>query len=205
MFTGIIRETGTLREIEASEAGARIRIEAPETRPQLGPGGSVAVDGVCLTVVELGENTFAADAVPETLRRTRLGGCQPGDRLNLELPVRADQMLDGHLVQGHVDGVGTVDAVVPDGTQNTVTVRVGPALAPFIAEKGSIAVNGVSLTVTDVTPDTFAVALIPVTLEKTNLGELEPGSRVNLEIDVVARYAARWAESASWSKAGRDT
>ncbi len=160
---------------------------------------------MCLTVVDLDDATFAADAVPETLRRTRLGGCREGDRVNLELPVRADQFLDGHRVQGHVDGSGTVDVVVPEGSQRTLTVRLDSSLSGFVAEKGSIAVNGVSLTVTAVTPDTFSVALIPVTVQETNLGELEPGSSVNLEIDVVARYAARWAESASWSTAGRES
>jgi len=202
MFTGIIRETGVLRAIRASEAGARILVEAPRTRERLVPGGSVAVDGACLTVTELGERSFAADVVPETLRRTRLGGCAEGDRVNLELPVRADQLLDGHLVQGHVDGVGLVRSVVAEGSQRTVTVGIDPGLARFVAEKGSVAVNGVSLTVTGASPDAFSVALIPVTVAATNLGELESGSRVNLEIDVVARYAARWAESASWSRAG---
>jgi riboflavin synthase len=203
MFTGIIRETGVLRGIDAGDAGARVRIEAPRTCDHLAAGSSVAVDGVCLTVTGRDGSSFTADAVPETLRRTRLGGCGVGDRVNLELPVRANQFLDGHLVQGHVDGVGTVESVAADGSQRTVTVRVEPALARYVAEKGSVAMNGVSLTVTAVAPDTFSVALIPFTCEETNLGELVSGSQVNLEVDVVARYAARWAESASWSEARR--
>jgi riboflavin synthase len=196
MFTGIIRDTGVVRAIDASASGARLRIEAPRIRERLSRGSSVAVDGVCLTVTDLGNGSFAADAIPETLRRTRLGDYTRGDRVNLELPVRADQPLDGHLVQGHVDGVGTVEAVSSDGSQRSVTVRIDRALGRFVAEKGSVAVNGVSLTVTEVTNDRFAVALIPFTCAETNLGELSPGSRVNVEIDVVARYAARWAETA---------
>jgi riboflavin synthase len=195
MFTGVIRETGVVRAIDASPSGARVRIEAPGIGERLAPGSSVAVDGVCLTVIELAAGSFAADAVPETLRRTRLGDYAAGDRVNLELPVRADQLLDGHLVQGHVDGVGTVEAVSAEGSQRTVTIRIARALGRWVAEKGSIAVNGVSLTVTAVTDETFSVALIPFTCAQTNLGALAPGSRVNVEIDVVARYAARWAQT----------
>jgi riboflavin synthase len=196
MFTGIIRDTGVVRAIDASAAGARLRIEAPRIRERLSRGSSVAVDGVCLTVTEVGPGSFAADAIPETLRRTRLGDYMEGDRVNLELPVRAAEPLDGHLVQGHVDGVGTVEAVSSDGNSRTVTVRIDRPLGRFVAEKGSVALNGVSLTVTGVRDDRFSVALIPFTCAETNLGELAVGCRVNVEIDVVARYAARWAETA---------
>ena len=193
MFTGIIREIGTIRGIDRSAAGARVTIEAPVSRAALVPGGSIAVDGVCLTVTGLDASSFTADAVPETLERTRLGSVRPGARVNLELPLKIGDPLDGHLVQGHVDGVGTVTRVADRGTQRDVTARVDSALAPYLAEKGSVAINGVSLTVTAVTADTFSVALIPTTLEETNLSELSPGAEVNLEVDVLARYVARMA------------
>lgn len=194
MFTGIIRETGVLEELRPEGGLVRLRIRAPRSRPSLVPGGSIAVDGVCLTVCELESDSFGVDVIPETLRRTRLGSAGPGDRVNLELPLRAGQFLDGHVVQGHVDGTGAVTRVLREEGQVTVTVRVGPELAPFLAEKGSVAMNGVSLTVTAVTADTFSVALIPTTLRETNLDELREGSVVNVEVDVLARYAARREE-----------
>ncbi len=194
MFTGIIREVGIVQRVDRIASGARITIEAPTSRPSLVPGGSIAVDGVCLTVTDLGATSFSADAIPETLDRTRLGGLRSGARVNLELPLRVGDLLDGHLVQGHVDGVGEVVRAVDRDTQREVTVRVDPGLSGYLAEKGSVAINGVSLTVTAVTDDTFSVALIPTTVEETNLGELGGGAPVNLEIDVLARYVARLAE-----------
>ncbi len=195
MFTGIIREIGTIRGIERSASGARVTIEAPASRPALVPGGSIAVDGVCLTVTGLDVSSFTADAVPETLARTRLGVVRAGARVNLELPLKVGDPLDGHLVQGHVDGVGKVTRVADRGTQREVMTRVDRGLAPYLAEKGSVAINGVSLTVTAVTADTFSVALIPTTLGETNLSELSPGAEVNLEVDVLARYVARMAST----------
>ncbi|MEZ5066698.1 MAG: riboflavin synthase [bacterium] len=197
MFTGIIRELGTLREIVASPDGARLTVAAPQAVGSLVPGGSIAVDGTCLTVTALGSGTFSADVVPETLKRTRLEDLRVGAHVNLELPLRAGDFLDGHLVQGHVDGVGEVTAVERQGDQWWVTIRPGADLAPLLAEKGSVAVNGVSLTVAEAERETFSVALIPTTVEVTNLGELEPGSRVNLEVDVLARYVARLREMGS--------
>jgi riboflavin synthase len=194
MFTGIVRETGVLEEARAEAGIVKLRVRAPRSRPSLVPGGSIAVDGVCLTVCGLQDDSFLADVIPETMRRTRLGSARPGDRLNLELPVRAGQFLDGHVVQGHVDGTGTVTEARREEGQSTVTVRIAPELAGFVAEKGSVAVNGVSLTVTAVTGDTFSVALIPTTLRETNLDELREGSVVNVEVDVLARYAARREE-----------
>ncbi|HMB70745.1 MAG TPA: riboflavin synthase [bacterium] len=194
MFTGIIRETGVLEEARSERGIVKLRIRAPRSRPSLEPGGSIAVDGVCLTVCELDGDSFAADVIPETMKRTRLGEAKPGDRLNLELPLRAGQFLDGHVVQGHVDGTGTVTEAVREEGQVTLTVRISAELAGFTAEKGSVAVNGVSLTVTAVTDRTFSVALIPTTLRETNLDELREGSVVNVEVDVLARYAARREE-----------
>jgi riboflavin synthase len=195
MFTGIIREVGVVRRVERSGGGARLAIEAPKSRPSLVLGGSIAVDGVCLTVTALEGDAFSADAVPETLDRTRLGGVGPGTPVNLELPLRVGDLLDGHLVQGHVDGVGTVARIADRGAQRELTVRVDRALAPYLAEKGSVAVNGVSLTVTAVGDDTFSVALIPTTLAETNLAGAGPGATVNIEVDVLARYVARLAET----------
>ncbi len=191
MFTGIIREVGVLRELRPQSGGARVEIEAPRARGSLEVGGSIAVDGVCLTVVELEPAGFAADVVPETISRTRFARAEAGDRVNLELPLTLGQFLDGHLVQGHVDGVGEVLEARREGTQKTLRTRLDSSLAIYVAEKGSIAVNGVSLTVTAATADTFSVALIPTTLRETNLGELVPGSRVNVEVDLLARYVAR--------------
>jgi riboflavin synthase len=191
MFTGIIRETGRVRAIEPSRGGAALTVEAPRTRPALLVGGSVAVDGVCLTVTALAATTFRADVVPETLRRTRLGALEVGEGVNLELPLKIGDPLDGHLVQGHVDGVGVVREVREEGNGRWVTVGVDAALSPFLAEKGSVAVNGVSLTIAAEGESEFSVALIPTTLELTNLNDLRKGSRVNLEVDVLARYVAR--------------
>jgi riboflavin synthase len=193
MFTGIIREAGRVAELRADERGASLVVEAPRTRASLSIGSSVAVDGVCLTVVRLGANFFEVQIVPETLRRTRLGGLAVGERVNLELPLRIGDPLDGHIVQGHVDGVGLVRSFRPEGIGRWLTVEVEGALAPFLAEKGSVAINGVSLTIAAAGALDFSVALIPTTLELTNLNDLREGSRVNLEVDVLARYAARLA------------
>ena len=191
MFTGIIRETGRVRSIEPSGGGAALTVDAPRTRPSLVVGGSIAVDGVCLTVTDLRGSTFRADIVPETLRRTRLGSLIVGEGVNLEIPLKIGDPLDGHLVQGHVDGVGVVRGVREEGNGRWVTIGVEAELTPFLAEKGSVAVNGVSLTIAAAGDADFSVALIPTTLELTNLNDLREGSRVNLEVDVLARYVAR--------------
>ena len=188
MFTGIIRETGRVREIQALPEGATLALEAPLTCASLRIGSSVAVDGVCLTVTRLAPPAFWLQVVPETLRRTRLGDLGVGDITNLELPLKMGDPLDGHLVQGHVDGVGTVRGVRADGIGTWVEVEAPEGLRPFLAEKGSVSVNGVSLTIAAARPAGFAIALIPTTLEVTNLKDLKEGSRVNLEVDVLARY-----------------
>lgn len=191
MFTGIVREVGIVRKRESGDGPVRMRIEAPKLRPNLVLGGSISVDGVCLTVTDLGDRDFAADVVPETLERSRLGQLESGDRVNLEAPLRAGDFLDGHLVQGHVDATARVVAVRDEGAQTSLFVELPPALSRFVAEKGSVALNGVSLTVTKVSGDRFGVALIPTTLRETNLGALRTGDRVNVEVDIVARYVAR--------------
>jgi riboflavin synthase len=197
MFTGIVREIGLLRSLERTSGGTKIRIDAPRSTRALMRGGSISVDGACLTATAVENGAFAADIVPETMARTIWADRKPGDRVNLELPMRIGDALDGHLVQGHVDGVGIVQAVSRQENQWTVEVSPPEELRRLIAAKGSIAMNGVSLTVASVGGGSFSVALIPTTLEETNLKELEPGSRVNLEVDVLARYAARLLEGQS--------
>jgi riboflavin synthase len=198
MFTGIVREMGVVRELRPEGGVVRLRVTAPKSCATLRRGASIAVDGICLTATDVAEGSFFADVIPETLSRTRLGDVREGSRVNLELPVRAGEFLDGHVVQGHVDGTGVVTEVRTEPGQNVVGVRVGDEIAPFLAEKGSVAVNGVSLTVTAVTRDTFSFALIPTTLRETNLSELSKGMRVNVEVDILARYAARREEMAKW-------
>jgi riboflavin synthase len=202
MFTGIVEEVGTVVSIapgtspagdgSSAEHDARLTVRGPLATSDAALGDSISVSGVCLTVTELpGDGTFTADVMPESLRRTALGTLGPGDPVNLERAVRADARLGGHVVQGHVDGVGTIVRRTPGPRWDDVVVQMPAELAGYVAEKGSIAVSGVSLTVTQVGPDTFGVSLIPTTLEATTLGTLQPGSAVNLEVDVIAKYVER--------------
>ncbi|MGY5765426.1 riboflavin synthase [Brachybacterium sp. DNPG3] len=193
MFTGIVEEIGTLESITPQPTGeARLLVRGPLAASDARLGDSIAVDGVCLTVVDLpGDGTFAVDAVPETLRRTALGRREAGSRVNLERALRADARLGGHIVQGHVDGVGTLRSRTGSGRWEDLVIAHDGRLAPLIAEKGAITVSGVSLTVTEVADDAFGLSLIPATLEATTLGALGVGDEVNLEVDVLARYVAR--------------
>ena len=188
MFTGLIEEGGRVAAIRPGERGARLEVEASVVLDGLELGDSVAVNGTCLTAVEIGPSGFAVDCVAETLRRTALGGLAPGDRVNLERPMRLGDRLDGHLVQGHVDGVGTVRSATPEGESTVLEVAAPEALLRYVVEKGSIAVDGVSLTVAGRLPDAFTVALIPHTMAVTTLGPQAVGRAVNLEVDVVAKY-----------------
>jgi riboflavin synthase len=188
MFTGLVEEAGIVREVIASEAGARLRIGARRVLEGLEVGDSVAVNGACLTAVGIDADGFAVDAVAETLRRTALGAAAAGDRVNLERPMRVGDRLDGHIVQGHVDGVGTVRSARPEGESTVLEVAVDAGLLRYVVEKGSVAVDGVSLTVAARLPDGFAVALIPHTIAVTTLGPDAVGRPVNLEVDVVAKY-----------------
>lgn len=192
MFTGIVAELGRVRSVTANAGGARLVVEAGPTLADLVVGGSVAVNGCCLTATELIEGAFAADAVTETLTRTCLGDLAAGDRVNLERPRRADGRLDGHLVQGHVDATGTVAArgALPDGSFD-LRIDAPPGVLRYVVEKGSICVDGVSLTVAALDEAGFSVALIPHTAEVTTLGHKEIGAAVNLEVDVVAKYVER--------------
>lgn len=186
MFTGIVEEMGALIARDAHEDYVRLRVGATITAAGLVLGESVAVNGCCLTVVESGPDWWAADVVAETLARTTLGDLAPGDPVNLERSLRVSDRFGGHLVQGHIDGVGIVRHPAPD-----LEVGCDPALLAYVAEKGSIAVDGVSLTVVAVLSDGFRVALIPHTMAATTLGAASVGGRVNLEVDVIAKYVER--------------
>ena len=195
MFTGIIEEMGNVATIEMRPDGARLRIRAGALIEDAGIGESIAVSGVCLTMVDVASGEFAADLAAETLRRTTLGQLRPGDPVNLERPLRLDQRLGGHIVQGHVDGVGTIASVKTEGDGIWMEIDAPLALAPYVAEKGSIAVDGISLTVAGVSVGgRFAVALIPHTLAVTTLGRADAGSGVNLEVDILAKYVERLLE-----------
>jgi riboflavin synthase len=197
MFTGLISDIGVVERLEPRAGGVRLVIR-PQALPvdDLTLGESVASSGACLTVVERGAGLVAFDAVPETLARTVIGGWRPGTRVNLERALRLSDRLGGHLVAGHVDAVGEVLARAAEGQGARLTISLPPSLAPLVAEKGSIAVDGVSLTVASAGRDRFEVALIPETLARTTLGEAAPGRRVNLEADLVARHVARLREFA---------
>jgi riboflavin synthase len=190
MFTGLVTEVGTVAVVDRGDGGARLRIAA-ELAAELAPGDSVAVAGVCLTVAATADRGFEADAVNQTLGLTTLGGLGVGDRVNLEPALRAGDRLGGHLVQGHVDGVGAVTATSEDGVSRRLRVELPPELGRYVAARGSIALDGVSLTVAAVGERGIEVALIPETLARTTLGELGAGDRVNLEVDLVARHLER--------------
>jgi riboflavin synthase len=190
MFTGLVADLGTVATKEATADGVRLRV-ASTLADELAEGDSVAVNGVCLTATDVAGGQFSADVMHETLRRSSLAEIADGTRVNLELPLRAADRLGGHVVQGHVDGVGAIRDAVEDGFARVVTIGAPPQVLRYVVEKGSIAVDGVSLTVVSVTPDTFSVSLIPETLERTNLGDAAPGTPVNLEVDVLAKYVEK--------------
>jgi riboflavin synthase len=194
MFTGLVSAIGLLGTREERGPSARIVVRTAELCRGSEPlelGESIAIDGACLSVVQALPDGFAVDATAETLARTTLGALALGGRVNLERSVRAGDRLGGHLVTGHVDGVGTLSARREVGDALALTFALPPSLARYVAEKGSIAVSGVSMTVNAAGPDTFDVMVIPITRAQTNLGDLAPGARVNLEVDLVARYVAR--------------
>jgi riboflavin synthase alpha subunit len=191
VFTGIIRELGRVAELNGSGDGARLTVEAPATAALTAEGDSVALDGVCLTAVAVVDGRISFEAVPETLRRTTLARLTQGDSVNVEPALRAGDPLGGHYVQGHVDAVGRVRAVADEGDGTRVWVDAPAAVLDYCVEKGSVTVDGVSLTVAAVDDDGFAVALVPHTLEVTTLAALEPGDEVNLEADVLAKYVER--------------
>ena len=180
-----------MQAVEGGADGVRLRIDAPETARGAAVGDSVSIAGVCLTVVAVDEGTVAFDAVPETLDRSSLGRLRPGAHVNIEAALRAGEQLGGHYVQGHVDGLGTVREVAPEGEGSRVWFDAPRELLRYVVEKGSIAVEGTSLTIADLDDEGFAVALVPHTLAATTLGELRPGDPVNLETDVLAKYVEK--------------
>ena len=191
MFTGLIEEVGEIVAVERSGDGARLTVRAPLAVEDAQHGASIAVSGVCLTIVGWGADWFAADVMQETLDVTAIGGKAPGTRVNVERALRADDRLGGHIVQGHVDGTSTVLAVRPGDEWRVIRCSLDAEHAPLVTKKGSITVDGVSLTVSDAGDDWFEVSLIPETLEATTLGGLGVGDRVNIETDILARHIAR--------------
>jgi len=190
VFTGLVEDLGTVGAVDATADGARLTVRT-RLAAELGAGDSVAVNGVCLTAVDLTPEGFTADVMNETLDRSSLGAATDGSPVNLELALRADGRLGGHMMQGHVDGTGTVVSVAPDGLAQRIAIAAGPELLRYVVEKGSIAIDGVSLTVASVDDEQFSVSLIPETLTRTTLGATAVGSRVNLEVDIMAKYAEK--------------
>ncbi len=191
MFTGIVRELGHVVGIDGNEEGVVLRIDAPVTSATTGLGDSIAIDGVCLTAEAVDDETIRFHAVAETLSRTTLGRLAVGDAVNVEPALRAGEPLGGHIVQGHVDGVGTVRAVEPEGDGVRVAFEAPPEVLRYCVEKGSVTVSGVSLTIAGLDETSFEVALVPHTLAVTTLGSAEVGTSVNLEVDVLAKYVER--------------
>ena len=191
MFTGIVEDLGTVLELAESDDAARLTVRTGIGVDGVPLGGSIAVNGCCLTVVERGPDWFVADVMAETLTKTSLGGATAGTRVNIERAVRAGDRLDGHIVQGHVDGTGSVISRTPSEHWEVVRIALPAALSRYLVEKGSITVDGISLTVSGLGPDWFEVSLIPTTLAMTTLGAAPVGAMVNLEVDVIAKYVER--------------
>jgi riboflavin synthase len=198
MFTGLIEAMGEVAELKPVPSGFRLRVTTP-IAPEVAPGDSIAVNGVCLTAVSSDDSAIHADISPETARVTALGSLSRGALVNLERPLRADARLGGHFVQGHVDATGTIEEMRPDGDSFWLTVRYPALLAPYIVRKGSIAVNGISLTVAGLDERRFDVQIIPYTWEHTNLHLAKAGDPVNLECDILGKYVVRVAELAGMS------
>ncbi|HET7445232.1 MAG TPA: riboflavin synthase [Solirubrobacterales bacterium] len=190
MFTGLIQDLGTVEELDTDADGARLRI-ATSLAPEINLGDSVAVNGVCLTAIAADDTGFETEAMNQTLAVTALGTVGAGDPVNLELAMKAGDRLGGHIVQGHVDGVGEISAVEEDGFARRLRIELSPQLLRYAVDKGSITLDGVSLTVAELGEDWVEVSLIPETLERTNLGRAAPGGKVNVESDVVAKYVER--------------
>jgi riboflavin synthase len=190
VFTGLVADLGEVTGVERGADGVRLRIST-ELVAEIAEGDSISVDGVCLTATDVADGAFAAEVMNETLRLSSLAEVRPGAAVNLELAMRVDDRLGGHIVQGHVDGVGTIETVAPDGFARRVTIAAPAEVLRYVVHKGSITVNGVSLTIAGATNGSFTVSLIPETLERTNLGVAGPGDTVNLEVDVLAKYVER--------------
>lgn len=193
MFTGIIEEKGSLRRIEKSGDSMILEIEAQEVLTDVRVGDSIAINGVCLTVVSFDERSFKADVMPETYRKTTLHQCKIGERVNLERAMSSQGRFGGHLVQGHVDGTGKVKSLRQDGNAVVYTIAADqPSLTTYMIPKGSVALDGISLTLVEVHDDTFTVSIIPHTLQETTLGDRKPGDAVNIECDMMGKYVQRF-------------
>lgn len=204
MFTGIIEELGSIASIEHGEVGARLRIACSTVLSDATEGASIAVNGVCLTAVDLQPDSFAADLAPETLRRTNLGDLHAGSLVNLERPLLPTSRLSGHIVQGHVDGTGTLEALESVGDDNWwLRLRVPAELTRYLVFKGSICVDGISLTIADLADDRLSITIIPHTYQHTNLRDRKPGDRINLECDILAKHVEKLIQSGRASTAFR--
>lgn len=196
MFTGIVEELGTVESVETRSAGSRLKIRCRKVLEDSTEGASIAVNGVCVTAVDLRPDSFSADLAPETLRRSNLGDLRTGSRVNLERPLSPSGRLSGHIVQGHVDGTGEFLALEPLGSENWwLRIRYPAELDPFLVFKGSIAIDGISLTIAALEGDVLAVTIIPHTFRNTTLGTYRPGSRINLECDVIAKHVEKLIRS----------
>ena len=199
MFTGIIEELGTVAELAKQTAGARLRVQCTRVLQDMKQGSSIAVNGVCLTAIEIDGRSFSADLAPETLRRSNLGDLTVGSRVNLERPLLPTDRLSGHIVQGHVDGTGEFLSLDPVGDENWwLKIRVPAELDRYLVFKGSIAIDGISLTIASLERDVLSVTIIPHTYEVTTLGTYKPGGRVNLECDVLAKHVEKLLESVEY-------
>jgi riboflavin synthase len=194
VFTGIVEEVGVVEAIEPLDQASRIRIRGQIVTSDVKPGDSISVNGVCLTVVEPAAGVFSADVMAETLSRSSLAAIEVGAAVNLERAARVDSRLGGHIVQGHVDGVGCISGIQEQENWTLMTIGIPTELSRYLVEKGSITVDGVSLTVVSVTPSEFVISLIPTTLAETTLGSKAPGDTVNLEVDVIAKYVEKMLE-----------
>jgi riboflavin synthase len=188
MFTGIVEGIGQITEVDWLSDAARLRIAAPGVLADANHGASIAVNGICLTVVDFDETSFTCDVMAETLRRSSLADVKVGDQVNVERAARVDSRLGGHIMQGHVDGTGVIRSIAPSEHWTVITIDVPAELRKYIVEKGSIAVDGVSLTVAGVDGDGFSVSCIPTTLQETTLGSRQVGASVNIEVDVIGKY-----------------
>lgn len=197
MFTGLVAELGTVQRLARQGSSYHLTVGAKKVLDNLKIGDSVAVNGACLTVVRMDEGGFTADVMPETVRLTNIGSLQPGSKVNLERTLRLCDGLDGHIVSGHVEGLGTISEQRPEGIAVVVTIATPPELLKYIIKKGSIAIDGISLTVTEVTDTSFSVSLIPHTAKETTLGFKKVGDSVNLETDILGKYVERML---TWNK-----
>jgi riboflavin synthase len=205
VFTGIVEHMGVVKGLSRAGQGGRLRIELPGVAGELKNGDSLSVDGVCLTVVDITGGVAGFDVSHETLKRSTLGELRPGDRVNLELSLAVGDRMGGHFVQGHVDGTGTIDKIESNPGDCIIWFSVGPELSQSMIEKGSVAVDGISLTVVDLTPNKFSVALIPYTLENTSLGGKNTGDRVNIEADMLGKWVKKLQSAWSGQNEPQDT